>query len=510
MARRLEHLLESGARNTPDAHAAVNALGDAMSYEKLDGFANRICEVLQALGVKGGDRVGVSVRKNLAAMATLFGAMKAGAAYVPTDVSAPVARNGYIFADCAVRAIVVEASIADQLAAEIPEVAWVRASFPAMDGQGADFVILARPREVATEPSPYDLAYILYTSGSTGQPKGVMHTHATAFAFIDWCSAEFDVRAEDRFSSHAPFHFDLSILDLYVPLMHGAAVVLIDSEAGKKPGVLAEIIETHRITVWYSTPSILRMLVEYGELDKRDHSALRLVHFAGEVFPIKHLRALMAAWPHPTYYNLYGPTETNVCTYLKAPNPLPLEQEAPLSIGGKCSGDDTLVVDTDGRVCASGEPGELVVTGGSVMPGYWNLPQRNREAFLTIDGRQWYCTGDIVREDTPGQYIFQGRRDRMVKRRGFRIELGEIEAALHKHPEISEAAVIADSSPDGEVAIRAFLASSETIPPSLIKLKQYCARNLPKYMAPDTFTVMNEIPKTSTDKIDYQRLRAMI
>jgi acyl-coenzyme A synthetase/AMP-(fatty) acid ligase len=315
-------------------------------------------------------------------------------------------------------------------------------------------------------------------------------------------------RADDRFSSHAPFHFDLSILDIYVPIKHGASVVLIASEPGKQPGTLADIISERRITVWYSTPSILRLLLEYGKLKEHDCSALRVVIFAGEVFPIKHLRALMALWPHPRYYNFYGPTETNVCTYYEVPTSIP-DAMASMPVGRKCSGDETLVVTGRGEAAPPGEEGELVVTGGSVMLGYWNLPQRNAEAFLEIDGKRWYRTGDIVREDDTGDYIFLGRRDRMVKRRGYRVELGEIEAALVRHESIPEAAVIATANSEGEVRIHAFLTSSEDKPPSTITLKQFCSQNLPLYMVPDRFTVLGDLPKTSTDKMDYQRLKEL-
>jgi acyl-coenzyme A synthetase/AMP-(fatty) acid ligase len=335
-----------------------------------------------------------------------------------------------------------------------------------------------------------------------------MHSHATALAFIDWVSQEFQPTADDRFSSHAPFHFDLSILDIYVPLKHGASVVLINSEAGKQPGTLAELIEKARITIWYSTPSILRMLVEFGRLEERDCSALRIVNFAGEVFPTKHLRALMALWAQPVYYNLYGPTETNVCTYHKVPPQLP-EDAGGLPIGRKCSGDELLIVNTDNEPVAKGEEGELLAAGGSVMLNYWNLPERNASAFVEIGGVRWYRTGDIVREDADGELLFIGRRDRMVKRRGFRVELGEIEAALLRHPSIPEAAAVAETKEEGEVEIRAFYTWTDEKPPSLLGMKQYCARNLPLYMVPDRLSCVPHMPKTSTDKIDYQQLRTL-
>jgi acyl-coenzyme A synthetase/AMP-(fatty) acid ligase len=249
------------------------------------------------------------------------------------------------------------------------------------------------------------------------------------------------------------------------------------------------------------------MLTTYGKIEEHDCSALRIVHFAGEVFPIKHLRVLMERWPWPVYYNLYGPTETNVCTYYKLGAPLPESQVAPLPIGRQCSGDETRVVGPDGRIVAAGEEGELVVSGGSVMLGYWNLPERNAEAFLDQDGARWYRTGDIVREEPDRGYIFLGRRDRMVKRRGYRVELGEIEAALHRHPAIPEAAAIAKAGKDGETEIVSFVVWTDAQPFSLIKMKQFCAENLPLYMVPDRILSLPKMPQTSTDKIDYQRLK---
>jgi len=157
----------------------------------------------------------------------------------------------------------------------------------------------------------------------------------------------------------------------------------------------------------------------------------------------------------------------------------------------------------------AGETGELYVAGGSVMLGYWILPKRNAEAFyVDEDGTPWYKTGDIVEEDADGDYIFRGRRDRMVKRRGYRVELGEIEAALYRHDDIAEAAVIALSE-DGDVHIKAFVAWAGEGQPSIIAMKRYCSETLPLYMIPDSFSFQESLPKTSTDKVDYERLKAL-
>jgi len=510
----LHHLLEQAARRSPK-HIAIEdpAREKTISYADLDSVAGEIRDRLKQAGVATGDRVGLYVPKSIGSVAALFGTLKAGAAYVPVDASAPVQRNAFIFKDCSVRAVLVEQKKVAGLRAEyqgqeLMEVAHI----DALDSYGVDLVLLA----VSPQPMMGDavdttnLAYILYTSGSTGKPKGVMHTHASALSFVDWCSTVFEPTTSDKFSSHAPFHFDLSILDLYVPIKHGATLVLIGESLGKQPVALAETIASTGITAWYSTPSILRLLVEFGKMEQYDYSALRIVNFAGEVFPVKHLRTLAGIWPHPRYFNLYGPTETNVCTYFEVKLPVDEGRTEPYPIGWECSGDDCRVVDLDFQPVSAGEEGELIVHGGSVMRGYWNLPDRNAGAFVVDEeGKAWYKTGDVVRDAGDGCYLFVGRRDRMVKRRGYRVELGEIESALYRHEAITEAAVVALPDEQNGVLIKAFANWNTEGKPSLIRMKQFCAKNLPLYMIPDRFSFLDTLPKTSTDKIDYQRLKTM-
>jgi acyl-coenzyme A synthetase/AMP-(fatty) acid ligase len=255
----------------------------------------------------------------------------------------------------------------------------------------------------------------------------------------------------------------------------------------------------------------LSLLAQYGKLEERDTSALRTVLFAGEVFPIKHLRAFKRLVPDPDYFNLYGPTETNVCTFYKIPDRIPGERSTPYPIGRACSHLRTIVVDEGGQEVPIGQEGEICVSGAGVMQGYWNLPERTSVAFLEdASGCRWYKTGDVVVEEADGNYIFVGRRDRMVKKRGYRVELGEIEAGLYKHPAIKEAAVVARSDEDAGVYIEAFLSCPGEERPSIIRLKRFCAENLPLYMVPDRFSFLDALPKTSTDKVNYQRLKEML
>jgi amino acid adenylation domain-containing protein len=508
----------AAARHGAAAAVTDGGTGTTISYRQLAVLSDRVRDRLLHTGVLPGDRVGLFLPKSIDAIVALLGVMKAGAAYVPVDPEAPARRGAFILSDCAVHTVIADTRLTAALAPamaeldatpQIMEVNYESGPVPIEAALDA-----AQQRDPATaardaEPRPDDLAYILYTSGSTGQPKGVRLTHRAALTFVGWCEAEFTPRADDVYSSHAPLHFDLSIHDVFVSLANGARLVLIGEELGRDPVRLAALIADERISVWYSTPSILNLLAQYGRLDRVDASALRLVLFAGEVFPIPQLRRVKELWPHPRFYNLYGPTETNVCTYFEVPRTLDPDTVEPFPIGRMCPPLRGRVIDESGADAAAGEEGELVVAGPGLMDGYWNLPELTARAFLTDEhGERWYRTGDIVREDDDGLYRFHGRRDRMVKRRGFRVELGEIEAGLAGYPGVQEVAVVAIADTDHGLRIRAYLRLAGETRPSIIALKNYCVERLPRYMVPDTFEFVGSLPRTSTDKIDYRSLLA--
>jgi amino acid adenylation domain-containing protein len=511
----LPELLDASASQFPDRVAVVHPDAGSISYNHLLELAESVANRLRALGVEPGDRVGIYLDKSIDAVAAIFGAMKAGAAYVPVDPSAPAWRSAYIFDDCRVAAVVLESRLRAEVESELATLDAAPAFLEIAavgDGSGLREAVAGaesekRGSENTRGAGRDDLAYILYTSGSTGRPKGVMLTHGNALSFVNWCSETFQPTEQDRFSAHAPFHFDLSILDLFVSLKHGAALVLIPSDRGREPVGLAQLISDQQLTMWYSAPSILSMLAQYGRLEEHDYTTLRMVLFAGEVFPVKHLRTLHSLVPGPRYFNLYGPTETNVCTFYEIPREIPEDRTVPYPIGKVCSHLAGKVVDEDGREVRIGAEGELCISGPGVTQGYWNLPDRTATAYLGDDSDvQWYRTGDIVLEQPDGNYLFVGRRDRMVKRRGHRIELGEIEAGLYRHPAIEEAAVVAVPDEHAGVRIKAFLSSRDGSPLSVLELKRFCAQVLPMSMVPDQFLQQEALPKTSTDKIDYQRL----
>ena len=511
----VDYLAASAARR-PD-HVAVEEPPDgSISYAELDALSNRVRDRLRAMGVTKGDRVGVYLRKSIDAYATMLGAMKAGAVYVPVDPSAPAWRSAFITSDCAVKVLVLEGGLVGAWHEEAAKLGTPPATIEISVAPSGNGLRAALDRADAVEAATGganepldsdDLAYILYTSGSTGTPKGVMLTHLCATSHVDWCTEVFEPNDADRFSSHAPFHFDLSITDLYVPLKHGATVVLINADQGKEPVGLAALIADRRLTVWYSTPTVLSVLAQFGKADRHDYSALRCVNFAGEVFPIKHLGAVKTLLPHARFFNLYGPTETNVCTWHPIPDRVEDDRVDPYPIGKTCSHFLSRVVAEDGSDVARGTEGELLMHGDGMLKGYYNNAARTAEAFLLdADGRRWYRTGDLVVEGADGVYTFVGRRDRCVKRRGYRIELGEVEAGLYRHESVKEAAVVALKDAEGAVRIKAYLALSGEQRVSEIAMRAFCAKVLPGYMMPDVMGFLDVLPKTSTGKIDYQYL----
>ena len=365
---------------------------------------------------------------------------------------------------------------------------------------------LARDQAIET-----DLAYILYTSGSTGTPKGVMISHRASLTFCAWAASCAGLREQDRVCSPAPLHFDLSVFDIFATCRAGACMVVLPEKTTTFPVRLAEWMEQERITVWYSVPSILTMLATYGNLQKFDLSELRAIVFAGEVFPVKHLKRLMAQLPDARYLNWYGPTETNVCTWYEVP-PGSAELTAPIPIGRACANTDVFAVTSDGRrVSEPGQEGELYVRGPALMHGYFDQPDKTRQVlgrnpFQEAYDEPAYRTGDLVTVDEEGNYVFLGRRDGMVKTRGYRVELGEVEAALYAHPDIREAVVL--PMPDEILGNRLRAVISANGSPGLTRqdVLEHCLRRLPGYMVPDVVEFCEALPRTSTGKVDRTQL----
>jgi acyl-coenzyme A synthetase/AMP-(fatty) acid ligase len=250
-------------------------------------------------------------------------------------------------------------------------------------------------------------------------------------------------------------------------------------------------------------------MAQHGELHCPSFPPPRLVLFAGEVFPLTALKRLRALWPQAAMWNLFGPTETNVCTAYPIPATIAPARTEPYPIGRVCPPLRARVIDQNGCNVPTRTVGELVIAGPGVMRGYFGQPELTAAAFLADEsGTCWYRTGDLVKDDGIGCFTFHGRRDRMVKKRGYRIELAEIESALYRHDGVDRAAVVARAD-DQEVSIAAFVALKPDRKRSIIVMKRHCAQYLPHYMIPDTITFLDNLPATSTGKVDYARLKTL-
>jgi L-proline---[L-prolyl-carrier protein] ligase len=509
----IHDLLRAGAQRAPDRPAVISGAG-SVTYAELDRRSSTIAHALADHGVRTGDRVGLLLEKSPEALAGIYGILKAGATYVPLDEQAPIPRLAYITRDAGIECLITSVDRA--------------ADWPRLIGAGAPLRTLIAAGEGEADPAgttcvpwsaldtypdePPDratdadrLAYILYTSGSTGEPKGVMLSHRNGLAFVDWAAHEVGIVAEDRLSSHAPLHFDLSTFDLFAAAWGAASVTLVPREASVFPIELARFIREARITVWYSVPSILTLLVLRGGLERGAFDELRAVLFAGEVFPSRYLLALMKLIPQARFLNLYGPTETNVCTWHEVRHGDSLEDGVP--IGRAIAGVQLAIEGADGRAVERGAVGELLVRGPTVMHGYWGDAERTARTLSFDGGERTYRTGDLVRESDGGALMFLGRRDAQIKTRGYRVELGEIETALYGLAAVVECAVVA--IPDDAITnrLKAFVVTRE--PLTGAELAAHCRERLPRYMIPDEFEFSDGLPKSSTGKIDRRRLQGV-
>lgn len=513
----LTHALYEYAQTQPEA-PAVRFSGQQLSYAQLAAQAAQVARSLQAFGVQRGDRVGIFMNKNIFSAAAIYGILSAGAAYVPLDPFAPLSRIAFVIQDCGIKVLISHENKRAALEELSREIGFQMIIGPQESGEiqspttSWETVLSGEAAPLANPALEQDLAYILYTSGSTGTPKGIMHTHRSALSFAEWAADTYGLTTADRVSNHAPFHFDLSTFDFFAASTAGAATVIVPEGVTKLPASMARLIETERISVWYSVPFALIQMLQRGGIEKRDWSALRWVLFAGEPFPTKHLRSTMQAVPQARFSNLYGPTETNVCTYYHVPD-LSMAGDEPIPIGVVCANDADLVVDGDDRPAATGEIGELLIRGGTVMKGYWGRADLNQRGFSLRPApgggdEIYYRTGDLVQRMADGNYKFLGRKDRQIKTRGYRVELDEIETALLAHPEIHEAATYPVPDVEGSHLVAAAVILKENAQLNIEEITAFLAAKLPPYAVPSQITIAADFPRTSTGKINRRELQA--
>ena len=455
------------------------------TFDQLYRQAEALAREFIVHGLRPGDRVALRLSKTTSAAASVFACLLAGAVYVPIHPRWPQARVQAVLGDCAPRLLIEEEN-------GVRRITDLQTGAVFCDPQPTG------DREIVADWPRIDsasTAVILFTSGSTGAPKGVVLSHRAVAAFVRWTAAEFQISSRDRIACPAPLGFDLSTFDLFNMALTGATVVLVPENIAWMPRFLACFVRESRISCWYSVPSILSAMLEEGRLAESDYPHLRLVLFAGEVFAPPTLARLMTAVPHAQCVNLYGPTETNVVTWYRVPRTF--KEHDPLPIGRSCPYAGTAIDQASG---------ELLAGGASLMDGYWNRPEETVRAFAVVDGRRYYRTGDRVSVAEDGNYLFHGRLDRQIKRRGFRIELGEIEAALMRHPHVIEAAVVAAIDSTGGTRIVAFVHLCADSALTLAEIRAHCAGLLAPYMLPDHFEFAGILVKGNRGKIDYAAL----
>ena len=522
MIATLSHLIVDAAVSHPQ-RAAVSSSKDELTYSDLFDRSMRLARALVDHGLEPGDRVVIALPKDVALPVAIFGTLLAGGAYVPIDYLTPSARAHTIAEDAepvavisgarTMRAMLVgSADTAHHDRNDIaPALHWLgRGWFDPETPRAREPVSVSLTHVQQLDPlpspvsvSPTTLAYILYTSGSTGQPKGVAHTHASALAFVQWAVDEASLDETDVLSQHASPSFDLSIFDFFGAAMASARLAFVpESTFGRIPSVCRFIVAAG-VTTWYSVPSALLRENAARSLGMLQASVLRQVIFAGEEIPVAPLRALWHSLPPACRVaNWYGPTETNVCTFHRI-TPLDVDSGDPIPIGQPCPYADILIVPHDGSFASNITPGELLVDSETLMAGYWKRPDDTSRVLTTgPDGRVYYATGDLVSRRDAHRLVFSSRTDRLLKVRGHRVQPEEVERVLELRADIEEAVVVKYRRADVDVLAAVICLTGEGAL-DLDEVTDHCAKFLPSYMAPDLFLTVAELPRGARGKVDY-------
>ena len=449
-----------------------------VSAQQLLAHAASLATHLAQHGITQGQQVGIYMSRGLDAAIAIYAVQFIGAVYVPLDVSHPQERNQSIIVDAQCRCVI----------GSVSNLEWVERT----DTTYLDFYHLIKTPITASSAhnsQPEDRAAILYTSGSSGTPKGVVISHRAIDAFSDWAQETFSITAYDRIASLAPFSFDLSLFDLFAAPGAGATTNFIPDRLKLAPAKLVDWLEVNAISTWYTVPSILTFITMKGGLASKTLPQLRQILFAGEVFPHTRLSQLCNLLPKTTFYNLFGPTETNVCLYwpvdrahIAANTFIPIGQSA-------CSAE--LKVDPENK--------ELLVKGPCLMSGYWNGSEEN----LPLDEQGWFHTGDKVSANEFQNYHYHGRLDRMIKSSGYRIEPAEVENILNMAPGVLASAVISVPDPVSGTRLVAVISTADE---NEQILRAHAHQKLASYMRPAHYVFMDKLPLLSNGKTDYQQI----
>lgn len=497
-------------------------MGDRrMSYGELDSLSNQLARMLKSAGCQKGDRICFAIPKSPAAIVAIMGILKADCMHVPIDTSSPAQRVAKVVRASAPRFILGVGSSANLIREVLSQdgvgddvqIGWMEGSSEISASLAPAFTtddlssVSAAP--VASENSASDPAHILFTSGSTGEPKGVVITHANVIHFVQWATRYFGMTGTDRVSGHPPLHFDLATFDIFGAFAVGAELHLVPPQVSLLPNKLADFIRDSELTQWFSVPSVLNYMAKFDVVKFNDFPALRRLLWCGEVFPTPALIHWMERLPNVSFTNLYGPTEATIASSFYTVPGCPVDSTQSIPIGTACGGEELLVLDEKLAPVPSGETGDLYIGGVGLSPGYWRNTKANDAAFISLpNGERVYRTGDLARVGEDGLVYFVGRADTQIKSRGYRIELGEIEAALHACRDLKESAVVAVPTEGFEnyLICCAYVSQSDTpIGPQEIRRK--LADALPPYMLPSQWKSFSELPANGNGKIDRRKIQ---
>jgi amino acid adenylation domain-containing protein len=491
----IHHLFEKQAALTPDAIAVVYT-HQHLSYHQLNRRANQLARFLRQRGVGPETLVAICLPRSIEMVVALLGVLKAGGAYVPLDPSYPASRLSLMIADSTAPLVLTQRQWAESLESAEAEVLY-------LDEQWAEIAGLSG-EEIEVEVSPDNLAYVIYTSGSTGTPKGVMVSHSSVVNLLATMRREPGIEQEDVLLSVTTLSFDIAMLELFLPLITGARLVLADREDVSDGAKLREHLLADAITMMQATPATWKLLVESGW---QGETPLRVL-CGGEA--LSHDLAMHLTECSSDVWNMYGPTETTIWSTTSR-----VERGQPLvSIGRPVGNTQVYILDPDGQPSPLGASGELFIGGAGVARGYLHRPELTCERFVPHPfteggGERLYRTGDLARYLPDGSLQYLGRIDQQVKVRGFRIEPGEVEAALVQHPAVRECVVIAREDADSDKRLVAYLVKEATADAgevSISELRSYLKQRLPDYMVPAQWVVLDALPLTLNGKINRRAL----